>query len=262
MISFFFNEYGAGLIRGRQIGMWLGAKLNPKEGYEDDICIYVKMQPPRNFPKRSFVDIVDGVSLVNWLVAHPNCGAITTSLTGKRFLEKHLKQPVVFIPENHCNWECFHRNREKVDTVGIIGNLKGFNIPVKEVSKKLMEHGLFLQVCDNYRNREDVVSFYRTIDIQACWRPHVRGAHAQLHNPLKLANACSYGIPTVCFPEDNFRAEFDGCFYPAHTPETLFDGIAELASEPRLYNYLSKRGLEKAGSYDINAVSELYRRLE
>ena len=42
MISFFYGTGGAGDIRGKQTADYLGGKKNPKEGFENDICIYVK----------------------------------------------------------------------------------------------------------------------------------------------------------------------------------------------------------------------------
>ena len=35
------------LIRGNQMAEYLGGKLNPTEGYENDVCIYVKPHVPR-----------------------------------------------------------------------------------------------------------------------------------------------------------------------------------------------------------------------
>lgn len=54
-LSFFFKPSGAGEIDGRQIGDFLCAKLNPIHNYEDDACIYVKQQPPDNFPKYTYL---------------------------------------------------------------------------------------------------------------------------------------------------------------------------------------------------------------
>jgi len=258
MISFFFQERGAGLIRGRQMGEYLGAKLNPTEGYEDDICIYVKSKPPDPPPRRSYIDIVDGPGLVSYLSWNPSVGVITTSLTGKQYLETTLKQKVHFIPENHCNYLRETRTVMEPSVVGTIGNLKGFDIPIDTVHEELKKHGFEFKFCNLYTCREDVVNFYKTIDIQICWRPHVMGLHALLHNPLKLANACSFGIPTVAWPEANFVEEFFGLFVPATTPERLWESIEELRHNRVLYQFLSENGIAAAEDYHIEHVSKLY----
>ena len=55
------------MIRGDQIADYIGAKLNPSSGFEDDVCIYVKPhveRPPFDFKgKKSYLDIVDGWGL-------------------------------------------------------------------------------------------------------------------------------------------------------------------------------------------------------
>jgi hypothetical protein len=261
MISFFFGNSGAGEIRGRQVGSYLGAKLNPSDDFQEDVCIYVKMRPPDNFSKHSYVDVVDGVGLVDWLQKHPNCGAITTSLTGQVLLSKYLKQKVIFIPENHCNYERYIRVPREVKVAGIIGNMKGFGMSITETEKRLNDIGMEFKVCDSYRTRQDVIDFYKTIDIQLCWRPHVKGSHSQLHNPLKIANAASFGIPTVAYPEDNFLAEFGGCFFSAFNIEDFFRFVHELKTEPRLYDHLVKQGLERAERYHIENIAPLYEAL-
>jgi len=260
MISFFYGNYGSGEIRGKQMGTFLGAKLNPEDNYKDDVCIYVKQQPPENFPLKSYLDIVDGVGLIPWIKNHPNCGVITTSFTGKRFLENNISQKPVYIPENHCNYRNDKRTRKEIKRVGGIGELKGFGIPFEVVKEELNKKGLEFVFCDNYKSRNEVCEFYKSIDIQVCWRPHVKGAHAQLHNPLKLANACSFGIPTVSYPEDNFVAEFKDIFIEAPTIEDFFDSIFLLQDES-IYDYYSEKGIEAAKKYHIKNVKEYYEAL-
>src|SRR3989304_8326463 len=56
--SFFYGRGGAGLIRGVQMAEYLGAKKNPTKGFKNDICTYVKIRPPDNHSKRSYLDLV------------------------------------------------------------------------------------------------------------------------------------------------------------------------------------------------------------
>src|SRR5512139_3024520 len=106
MISFFRRHGGSGEIRATQMAEWLGARVNPRKGYEDDICIYVKMQPPENYPRKSYLDIVDGEERVSWLLKHPDIGVIASSLSGHDYLCRKLQRAgIVYIPQHHCNYE-------------------------------------------------------------------------------------------------------------------------------------------------------------
>jgi len=258
-ISFFFKESGAGLIDGKQIGEYLNAKLNPESGYEDDICIYVKQQPPEIFPKNSYVNIVDGDGLVPWIESHSEIGIITTSLTGYKYLSYKLKRDdIVFIPEHHCNIEKLSRKREFVNVVGVIGNRKGFDIDLDIAAEMFGNKEMEFVFKGDYKSREDVVDFYKGIDIQLCWRPNVTGTHAQLHNPLKLANAGSFGIPTIAFPEDNFVAEFDSYFLPIRDKSEIVTSALRMKFSPSLYTYYSKYVKKHSESYHIANVAKKY----
>ena len=81
---------GSGKIRGQQVAEYLGAKLNPESGYEDDVCIYVKMQPPEDFPRHSYLDVIDGKQRVRWLLGHPRIGVIACSKSGHDYLTRRL----------------------------------------------------------------------------------------------------------------------------------------------------------------------------
>lgn len=260
-ISFFYNEKsGSGEIRGRQIGERLGAKLNPTSGYEDDICIYVK-QIPAQKTKHTYVDIIDGDGLIAWLAKNRDVGIISTSLTSKRFLKECLERnDIVFLPEHHCNFEQDTRPNRPVVTVGTIGNAKGFNFNLDDMKKWFSDAGLNFIWSTDFRSREDVVAFYKKIDVQVCWRPHVTGAHSLLHNPLKLANGGSFGIPTVSFPEENFLTEFSGCFLPVNSVEEMISSVKNLSEEQRLYWYLSGKAFSRSRDYHIDVVAEMYKK--
>ncbi len=51
-------------IRAEEMAAYLGAKLNPTEGFENDVCIYVK---PRTFDQirdGDWVDFLDGGKII------------------------------------------------------------------------------------------------------------------------------------------------------------------------------------------------------
>ena len=261
-LSFFFRPYGAGEIDGRQVGEFLRAKINPASGYQDDVCIYVKCQPPEHLPEHSYVNIVDGVGLIGWLLRHPKVGVIATSKVAQEYLSNAIDRDIEFIPEHHCNYERAKRNRKEIATVGMIGNVKGFDCGLEYAKERFNDIGMEFIWKSDYVNRFDVVNFYKQIDIQVNWRPHVKGIHAKLHNPLKLANAASFGIPTVAYPEENYVKEFSGYFLAPGRIEDLFDDVMILKNQPEYYQAYSGLLLNKAEQYHIENVAKLYRRLQ
>ena len=48
------------MIRGVQVAEQIGAKLNPEEGYENDVCIYVKPHVPKGFDWKFDIGILTG----------------------------------------------------------------------------------------------------------------------------------------------------------------------------------------------------------
>ena len=264
MISFFFlthRKAGSGQIRGKQIGEYLGAKLNPPDGYQDDVCIYVKIPVPDDCPPNSYLDIMDAWQRIRWLQEHPEMKVICMSKTSQEFMNGLSIHNTFLIPQHHCNYERIRRTRDKVTTVGYIGRFSGFDYPLKDTAKRLNEMGLEFKCYQDYKNRLDVVEFYKTIDIQICFRMNNRQP-PKLHSPLKLSNACSFGIPTVSYPEDNYRVEFPGCFLPAPTIDTLFSFVEILKNDPQVYEELAHKGREKAEEYHIENIAKLYRELE
>ncbi len=259
MISFFTHSGGAGIIRGEQIAPYLKAKLNPTQGYEDDICIYVKCVPPENYPKRTYIDVVEDSAGLRWVKSHPEVGIIASSKSIYDHLSK-LPNKIVLIPQHHCNFERAVRTRKEVKVVGIIGNQASFQFPLGEfeASLKLMGMNLLTFIKKKFKDREEVVDFYKKIDIQVVWRPNSDGV---LRNPLKLVNAMSFGVPTVAYPETDFEVELKGNFLPARTIDQLLFGIKWFKDHDEFYNSWSDNILKKAEEYHIENISKLYQKL-
>ena len=97
-INFFTRSGGSGVIRGKQVAEYLGARLNPKE-VRDEVCIYVKFQPPEDFPKNSYLDVIDEPRRIGWLRDHPKMKVIASSLSGYEYLTDVLENEVVLIPQ-------------------------------------------------------------------------------------------------------------------------------------------------------------------
>ncbi len=254
---------GSSMIRGEQIAEYLGAKLNPTSGYENDICIYVKPackkdgSPSIKFNERSYVDMIDNVSYIEWLRLYPELSGIVASKYAYDFIKKmRLRNKIVFIPQQHCNFENFRRDRKTITTVGIIGVPRAFEHPIDEVRKKLEEIGLKLLTNFDFQTRDDVVNFYKNIDIQIVWSKRYR----LLKNPLKIINAASFCVPTVGYPHKGYR-EVEGYYIRTSTIDQLIEEVAKLKDQ-NMYENATKNLLEMASKYDISKIAEMYRQLE
>jgi len=253
-ISFFaiFNKKrGSSLIRAKQISEYLGAKLNPKSGYENDVCIYVKQMPPKNCPKSSYLDVVDHGGLANDLKRRLDVNAIAISPTAYHYLNKRLDN-VVLIPQHHCNYERIKIKRKEVKTVGIISTPASMQCSIEDLNQKFKDIGLEFKMQNSYQSREDVVEFYKTIDIQVIWRLK----NWPLKNSLKIVNAASFGIPTVAFPINCYQ-DMEGYYTRANTLDDLICEVEKLKNN----GWNSERLITKAEEYHISNIALLYKKL-
>lgn len=248
-------------IRAQQIGNWIGAKVQPDSGYENDVCIYVRRTPCISKFKKMYCDIVDAHSLVKWLPRHENFGAIAICPSAFDYMKSKLKNEIVMIPQQHCNHGNIQRIRTEVKTVGFIGDWATFAPYEIEIREKL--HKIGLQLDFNYFTRKNslVVKFYQGIDVQVVWRKPFTDEFIHYKNALKLYNAGSFGIPTVAYPEPGFMREYSGCFLPANTIDQLIGFCEDLKNESGLYNVFSTLARQRAENYHISKIAELYKTL-
>lgn len=254
---------------------FLGGKENPREGFENDLCIYVKIIPPDPHPKHIYSDVDDSPKAAEYLKTHPEVGVIAISQTAKDYLSQLLgRNDVYFIPHQHCNFERRLRPDRPVKTVGIIGSkITAFQYPVEPFKKELAKMGLELKFEQDYWNtykstperemRLNVADFYYSIDIQVGFRPRVifRGMKP-FQNPNKLGNSSSFGIPMVAYPEPSYVREWDGCFVPAKTVEEMLAQIKRLKDDPLFYKDIAQKALMRSEDYHIDNVSKLYLNLK
>ena len=244
---------GSSIIRGVQMAEYFGAKLNPKRGYEDDLCIYVKPFVDTKFAKNFYVDVVDGRLLLEWLIANPEIKVITASKHNYEFLKTRLKgNKIVLIPQQHCNTERIKRDRAAVINVGFIGSPGSFMFPVEKIRAMLDWKGFNFIYRTIYSKRQDVVEFYKEIDIQISWRT----IQYPFKNPLRIVNAASFGIPTVSYPELCYE-EMDGYYIKVDTIERLVKEVVRLRD-----GWDAQRLIDKAEEYHISKIAELYKKLE
>jgi glycosyltransferase involved in cell wall biosynthesis len=271
--SFFYTKGGAGHIRGIQMAQQLGGKQNPTSGFENDICIYVKIMPPENYPKHTYYDIVDAFDKREYVTKHPELKIIVAGDLQYEYLSKMLhRDDLITIPVPHCNDERFIRPDREVKTVGILGGKFAFTYPIEDLRKRLADIGLELIWHKHYwrhfnnwpteegkDSREKVCRFYKRMDINLAWRP--QGVFAPFKTPLKLANAGAFGIPTVSYPEDNYVKEWNGFFIPVHNIDEIIAEIKKLKEDKVYYADWSKKALERAEPYHVDHILEMYRRL-
>lgn len=263
--SFFYRPGSAGYVRGEQIAEYLNGKKNPTSGYEDDICIYVKIYPLGDIPKHTFIDVDDAPKAVNWLKSHPEVGVICNSLTSRDFLEAELnRSDINVIPHANCNYEKYLRPTGIIKTVGIIGSKDSFQADIEDFKKQLAKLDMDLVYEADYwntykNNREKVCDFYKNIDVQVVYRPKQVTPH--LKNPNKLYNAGSFAIPTIAYPEFNFIKEWMGSFMEALTIEDMLRWLYTMKTDYRVYEEMAKRALIKASETHISQIGELYKNL-
>lgn len=268
-LVFFAWRGGSGEIRGRQVAEYLGAEseliighdmiAELAEKHRDDKVIFVKGEPPENFPSGSYLDAMDAKERFNWIDRHPEIKLIGISKTAIQCMRRRLnRNDIYFIPEHHCNYENEKRQRTEVLRCGVIGNNNAFWGYSEDIEDAFADMGLEFHYQTQYKCRQDAIDFYRNIDIQCVWRPHLRGHDSALRNPLKLENAGSFGIPTVAFPEEDYVAEFDGCFVPAPTLQALFREVKRLKDDPIYYGDTAQACCERAAEYHISKTSKLY----
>jgi len=260
-LSFFYKRtQPSGKIRGQQIADYLIAKHNPENGYENDVCIHVKKLMPETYPKNTFIDIIDSRTLVHWVAAHPDVGVIAISKTAQKYLKKKLgRQDVHFIPEHHCNFENIRRKPRKVTTVGYMGCRTGSVFP-EDMEERFAKIGLKFIYTRHYPTRQDVVDFYKTIDIQVMHKYNRSSAIWMLKNPLKLANAGSFGIPSVAYPEANFLEEFKDCFIEAETFDEMINQCRKLTENETFYQAVATKALARSRNYHIDKIAPLYKK--
>jgi hypothetical protein len=171
-------------------------------------------------------------------------------------VKERIPNPVVYIPQQHCNFDRLVRNRFTVSTVGIIGVPGGFQYSLSDVQRRLNQIGLELLVNFDFQNRQDVVDFYQNIDIQIIWETKYR----LFKNPLKIINAASFGIPTVGYPQHGYE-EVDGYYIKVQTIDQLIDAVEQL-KDTKMYELASRNLVSMAEQYHISRIADMYKELK
>jgi hypothetical protein len=256
-----YMHRGTSYIRGEQMAEFLGGKHNPTSGYENDILIYLKPRKLDHIKDGSYVDFSDTEPyLIGLLQNRPKLKVITSNLTSFEFLKGKLKNALFLIPEHHCNFERTTRTRKEFTTGGIITNPSAASYQAyNQVKKKLSEIGLKFITCYDWKNRQDVVDFYKLIDFQIISMFGIFNDYDPFRHPTKIINAASYGIPTVANWKHGYK-EFEGNYIPVHTIDDLIRETEKLKNK-NYYDKLVKKIIKAAEPYHIENVAKLYREL-
>ena len=248
------------IIRADQICEATGAKLNPKTGYAQDVCIYVKPDIGPDFKfegKKPYLDVIDGYYYVQTLRDNPKVGAIVCSESDYFWLAgQNIPNKIVLIPQHHCNYKREIRKRKEIKTVGVIGTKKAFSYLPPELALLLKARGMELMQFSQFFTRQDIIHFYKQIDIQIVWRPYRK----KLANPLKIVNAASFGIPTIALDETYFK-EVAKCYIGVNNFSQFLSELDRLRSSPVLYKAYSGFCIAKAENYHIEKIANLYKKL-
>lgn len=253
-----FLQRASTRVRAEEVAQYLGAKLNPRDGFENDICIYVKPMHMDNIKDGSYVDILDDLHSFERIKARPGVKGIAMSLSHYEFLKKELKNELVLIPHHHVNFERALRTRKKITTCGYVG---GNTYSNRSVNRKVagalsainVKHTpLFL-----YQFRKDIIDYYKKIDIQVIGYFDYRDI--PYYHSTKIINAASFGIPTVANKRLGYK-DFEGFYIPVNDMDELVKEVEKLKN-PAYYNKWSKKVAKEAEKYHISKIAKLYRKL-
>lgn len=251
------------MIRGDQIAERIGAKLNPESGYENDVCIYVKPHLKKDSMdfefegRKAYLDIVDGHNLGQLLEKHPDVGLIVCSQVDRETMSQVVPNEITVIPQHHCNYDRLRRARSEIMKVGVIGTSGAFPLLPKKLKPELEKRGLELVEYSRFFSRQDVIDFYMDIDVQIIWRPYKK----LLSNPLKMVNACSFGVPTIALDEKAFH-ELSGYYMPVSDLKGFLGYLDALKSTSGMYEDYSNRCYIKSEDYHIETIANLYKKLD
>jgi glycosyltransferase involved in cell wall biosynthesis len=246
------------LIRCQQIAEHLGAKVNPENNYENDICIYVKPDFMFNdhYGEMAYIDVIDSRRAIYVLKDHPKFIGIACSIKDMHFLRERVGNKIIHIPQHHCNFEESRREFDNIQNVGMIGSVNLMPYFPEILKAELAKRKINLVNFTSMYSRQDVCNFYKTIDLQIVWRPY----NLLLSNPLKIINAASFGIPTIALQEPAFK-EVDDIYFSVNSEIEFIETLDRLIEDRQLRQNYSLKCLNAAKCYHIDKVAEQYSQL-
>jgi hypothetical protein len=259
------NPWQSGEIRGRQIASALAScghvvVVDPGTVYADDTILSVKVMLPVDVVEhvhRVLMDVVDSGAALDWYRDKPKVELLAISKTAEALLRQELPEHTVwFVPEHHCNREGATVNIETPTVVGYCGTHEGLQLDVAQVERVAIDNGYRFVALFNASTRQQVVDFYRMVDVQLCWRKEQ--PYPELKNPLKLANAGSFGVPTIAWPEVSYVEECADEFMPAKTLDDVVCHLDALKRKTGRWCEWSHKALAMSRRYSLERVVSVY----
>lgn len=246
-------------IRAEEVAQYLGAKLNPTQGFDQDICIYVKPMHLDHIKDGSYVDILDNLHAFECIKDRPGIKAIAMSLSHYEFLKHELKNEVVLIPHHHVNFERALRDRRKITTCGYVGVNTSRNRDINHrIKRALKTIDLNFKHVFLFQTRQHIINYYKKIDIQVIG--YFDYQDIPYYHPTKIINAASFGIPTVAGRRLAYK-EFDNFYIPVNNMGELLVEVERL-KDPNYYNKWSNKIVKAAEKYHISKIAKLYQALK
>lgn len=262
-LCFFTNEWASGEIRGRQMAKVTGGVVDPERVSVDDVLVFIKSRPSDRVVKylmAMYIDVDDNHTLIPYLSEHREVHVIAASRVGQQYLKEQTgRDDILLIPSNHCNYERFVKVMSGVKTAGFIGYRENLHLDVDELRSALGKVGIDFVIKTEFKSREEVCDFYKSIDIQICFRQKSDTNPApELRDPLKLINAGSFGIPTVAYPEPSYADEFGDCFLPAMSLDKVVEGCEWFKNNGWFYHEVAMAALQCAEHYHIEHIAPMF----
>lgn len=249
------------LVRGEQIAEYLGGKYNPESGFDNDLRIYIKPKTLEPIRDGDWVDVSDsGDYLVELLKKRPKIKLIASSEVLLGYLKEKLTNEIVFIPEHHCNFERAKRTREEMTTAGFVGAASLLNFAANDkIAQELAKIGVEFKAYYYFKNRQDVVDFYKQIDLLIVadfdW---IDDSEAYRH-PTKLISAASFGIPAIARYKIGYK-EFEDNYIPVNDMNSLVAEVEKMKNKD-YYDAFARKIIVAAEPYNIENIAKLYRKL-
>lgn len=246
-------------IRGVEIAEYARFKLNPRSGYENDVCIWVKPTGLGHIKGGDWVDVLDGLYGGRHILLkdRPGINVIAASQNSYDTLKAELPNKIVLIPHQHLNHEKVKRTKKNVDTCGYIGSPSPIAFKMyDEIRESLKEIGMKFITCFDYKTRQDAVDLYKKIDILVIGAWNDKNPHK---TPTKIINAASFGIPSVAYPLRGYK-EIEGYYVRASNMKELLTEVQKFRDED-YYKKWSGKVLKMSEKYHISNVVKLYRKL-
>jgi hypothetical protein len=191
----------------------------------------------------------------------PDLKVIAHTTYARDYLKQYVPNEIVYIPQQHINWENATRTKNSPIIGGYIGRPSTISQEIQnEIKQALQAIGIDFKVAFEWETRQDAIDFYKSIDFL------VIGGYGKLPSdlwqitPTKMINAASFGVPSLSFMRVGYQ-EWEGNYTQFQTMDDLLFEVELLQHEP-YYDGLSKQIMNKAKEYHISKIGDMYRSLE